>query len=289
MGTSAITGINLGSPAYIQDITVGGSAIALNHNLNSQYVSVTIYDNNGKIVIPDDVTATSTTVATLDISSYGTISGTWRAVVVDTGATWNGNASGLDISGQTTGDLLYYNGSSWVRFAPGTSGDVITSTGAASLPTYQTPASADTNDAVAFRAFSTGTISLNDNTVVYFTCDSETFDTKGYYNTGTYRFTPLVAGLYYIEASWQMTNDGAWAASTRMITTIVRNGSGAVSQIKNNVSGALQSGFHYNNVAAGFVEMNGTTDYIEAYAYQTQFGASTEQGDNMVLSGCLIR
>jgi hypothetical protein len=50
------------------------------HNLGSQYPQVQIYDNNDKLVQPDDVTATSTTVSTVDITSWHPITGTWKSV-----------------------------------------------------------------------------------------------------------------------------------------------------------------------------------------------------------------
>jgi hypothetical protein len=43
------------------------------------------------------------------------------------------------IAGQTQGDLLVFDGSNWVRLAPGTADDVLTSNGPGSEPTYQTP------------------------------------------------------------------------------------------------------------------------------------------------------
>jgi hypothetical protein len=55
--------------------------LTLTHNL-SQFCDVRIYDNNNKQVQPDDVTATSATAAAVDLSSFGTLSGTWNAVVV---------------------------------------------------------------------------------------------------------------------------------------------------------------------------------------------------------------
>jgi hypothetical protein len=90
MGQSAITGINLGVPAYQANFTNGdlvAGVLTVNHGLNSQYVSVTVYNNSNLIIIPDDVTASSTTQCTIDLTSYGTLTGTWRAVIIDKGAT----------------------------------------------------------------------------------------------------------------------------------------------------------------------------------------------------------
>ncbi len=56
--------------------------LTVTHNLGNKYVSVFVYDDNDKLILDvDDVTATSTTAATIDITSFGTISGTWNVVV----------------------------------------------------------------------------------------------------------------------------------------------------------------------------------------------------------------
>ena len=42
----------------------------------------------------------------------------------------------FSISGQVQGDILYFNGTNWVRLAPGTSGQVLKTQGAAANPVY---------------------------------------------------------------------------------------------------------------------------------------------------------
>jgi len=84
MGQSAITSVNLGVPAFVQSFTNGdltAGILTVTHNLNKQYVSVTVYNNSDLIIIPDDVTATSVNVSTIDLLSFGTLTGTWQAVI----------------------------------------------------------------------------------------------------------------------------------------------------------------------------------------------------------------
>ncbi|QQR97227.1 MAG: hypothetical protein IPK18_10120 [Sphingobacteriales bacterium] len=50
----------------------------------------------------------------------------------------------IDISGNTNGSLMYYNGTDWVNVAPGTSGQILRTNGAAA-PTWVTPGSLTTN------------------------------------------------------------------------------------------------------------------------------------------------
>ena len=58
------------------------SILTVTHSLGSQYVVVGVFDNNDKMVIPDEITATSTTVTTIDFTSFGTLAGTWNVRVV---------------------------------------------------------------------------------------------------------------------------------------------------------------------------------------------------------------
>ncbi len=60
------------------DLTAG--VLTLNHALVSQYCLVQIYDNNNKQVLPDEITLTDANNSAIDLSSMGTLTGTWHAV-----------------------------------------------------------------------------------------------------------------------------------------------------------------------------------------------------------------
>ena len=67
--------------SYYQAFTsanISAGLLTVTHNLNSQFCIVQVYDNNSKMILPDEITATSTTVSTIDLTSFGTITGTWR-------------------------------------------------------------------------------------------------------------------------------------------------------------------------------------------------------------------
>lgn len=74
---NGLTVANIFRNSYVNPST----SITVTHNLGQKYVTVTVFDENDKQILPDEITATSTTVATLDITSYGTITGTWNVVV----------------------------------------------------------------------------------------------------------------------------------------------------------------------------------------------------------------
>lgn len=62
--------------------TLSAGILTVTHSLAIQYVNFTIYNNLGKKIQPDDATATSTTVLTIDLTSFGTLSGTWNIRVI---------------------------------------------------------------------------------------------------------------------------------------------------------------------------------------------------------------
>jgi hypothetical protein len=70
-----------GTTAYetsFDNSDLSSGILTVTHNLGVQYVLVVIYDNNNKQILPDDITATSTSVTTIDLSSYGILVGTWN-------------------------------------------------------------------------------------------------------------------------------------------------------------------------------------------------------------------
>lgn len=56
-------------------------SIAITHNLAVAGVLVQVYDENNQMVQPDNITLTSANVATVDLSSFGTIASTWSYVI----------------------------------------------------------------------------------------------------------------------------------------------------------------------------------------------------------------
>lgn len=61
------------------DLTAGVLAIA--HNLNVASVLIQIYDESNQQILPDTITLTDANTTTVDLSSYGTISGTWSYII----------------------------------------------------------------------------------------------------------------------------------------------------------------------------------------------------------------
>ena len=97
-------------------------------------------------------------------------------------------------------------------------------------------------------------------------CDTEIFDTDGYYDNATnYRFTPLVAGKYYVYAYTRI--DGANSnAILDLQLAIYKNGASYKSNRYNfNSTENRFTGSIYTTI-----ELNGSTDYIEFFVYSLQ-------------------
>lgn len=61
------------------DVALG--VLQIQHDLGEQYVIVQVSNNLNQVVIPDMVTLTSVTTCTVNLASFGIISGVWHAVI----------------------------------------------------------------------------------------------------------------------------------------------------------------------------------------------------------------
>jgi len=61
------------------DLTAG--VLTVNHALSEKFVTVQVFDNSDNLVLPDETTLTDANNSSVDLSSWGTITGTWNVVV----------------------------------------------------------------------------------------------------------------------------------------------------------------------------------------------------------------
>ena len=107
------------------------------------------------------------------------------------------------------------------------------------------------------------------------------FDTNNNYDATTnYRFTPNVAGYYQVNISVQFYP----AAGNAGFVTLYKNGAN-LGVVAANL--ALGSSIYPVVAASGLVYLNGSTDYIECYAYQAS-GSGLTVASNC-FSACLAR
>jgi hypothetical protein len=112
-GTAASTPTNTSyTQSFVNgDLTAGVLSAA--HSLGQQYVTAQVFDNNDDLVQPDDITLTDANNLSVDLTSFGTLTGTWNLVVVAAGGT-TGTATDLSLTGQAAEDFAIYDGANWV-------------------------------------------------------------------------------------------------------------------------------------------------------------------------------
>jgi hypothetical protein len=149
------------------------------------------------------------------------------------------------------------------------SGDnnIITSDGAGSFTASSSLASSvqsvgGLQNTSAFFAYLSANQAVSNNAFTKMQCNTEELDTNGDYDNATnYRFTPSVAGKYYI---YGVTTTGADAGQLNFTMAVLyKNGS----QITENVMDfRTGTGGADNSVFTSIItDFNGSTDYIELY------------------------
>jgi hypothetical protein len=111
------------------------------------------------------------------------------------------------------------------------------------------------------------------------TFNTEQFDTNSCYDNSTnYRFTPTVAGYYQVNVfiSW------SGVGTTQGNVYLYKNGTTYANTL------TPGSGYGYFNSVSALVQMNGTTDYLEAYC-QNSSNESVTAGTASIFSGFLAR
>ena len=133
----------------------------------------------------------------------------------------------------------------------------------------------------AFSAYAGATTSVTTGTFTKVALNTTDFDTNSYFDkTTNYRFTPLVAGYYQINASVQMNT-----TSQSVLCTIYKNGSAYCWGV-----GGYSSSLSATSVATALIYCNGSTDYIELYCYQgTGETLNANSGIYTRLSGSMVR
>jgi hypothetical protein len=116
--------------------------------------------------------------------------------------------------------------------------------------------SAQINPAFSAIQSAAGT-ALNSSSSVKLLFDTEQFDTNGNFNLATDVFTPTVEGYYQITVAAMVPSN-----STGVSAQIFKNGV----KISDGPAGAGFGQFYSVSISNKLVYLNGSTDYIEAYA-----------------------
>jgi hypothetical protein len=124
----------------------------------------------------------------------------------------------------------------------------------------------------AFEAYLSSAQSLSDATSTKIQFNTETFDTDNTYDNATnYRFTPTIAGKYFVYSQVRITSDANNLYSTYI--SFKKNGNfyiGGTPPSWNSTGSAINTVFmSIRNI----IEFNGSTDYLEVFGYFDQSSA----------------
>jgi hypothetical protein len=139
--------------------------------------------------------------------------------------------------------------------------------------------------APAFSAYRSSTSqSISSNTYVKVQLNTEDFDTNNNFDSTTnYRFTPTVAGYYQVNGG---VSYGTAASGVAQLF-LFKNGS----LFKRGGGTPLNAASGLNLVISNIVYFNGSTDYVESYAFQNSGGSLNINGgaDATYFNGSMVR
>ena len=167
----------------------------------------------------------------------------------------------------TQGDVLYRDGSGLQRLAKGTAAQLLTMNAGATAPEWgAAPASGSNSFKVSGQSLGTQSISTSAWTKMTFV---ETggdaglqWDKGGEFDPSTSQYTPTTAGTYIIHVFAYIHSVGDTKTAQALI---YKNGSAYYGAAGKQVHGAADHAYAF---ITDLVNMNGTSDYIEGYAYQ---------------------
>ena len=134
----------------------------------------------------------------------------------------------------------------------------------------------------AFSAYSTALVSSPASTFTKITYDTEDFDTNS--NFASSRFTPTVAGYYQFNATISYSANSAVGGG---LVTFYKNGT----RFLDGPFSILSATTTQFISGSGIIYLNGSTDYVEVYGYQTTVSAMNigSASSTNKFTGCLVR
>jgi hypothetical protein len=131
------------------------------------------------------------------------------------------------------------------------------------------------------RASTSQTISDSAETKIQY--NTEELDTGNFFDSSTnYRFTPTVAGYYFLTSITILSGTGLNGAYTFFSQNDGANSIGLSNYVQNAVGSVWL-------VASAIGYFNGSTDYVEVYAFADVSSGSPTVGTSSFFSGCFLR
>jgi hypothetical protein len=169
----------------------------------------------------------------------------------------------LDTLSSNASSTLTIGGTNTTTINLGASGKSIVIPSGATLTNNGTVTGIGGTNTPAFEAHLSGSdqnLLVNVDTKIQF--NTEVFDTDSCYdNTTNYRFTPTVAGKYFVYTTFRVTN--TQSSLQYLIGRLKKNGSVYKTLIQDDRN---NYGYQASLTINAIVDMNGTTDYLEGFA-----------------------
>jgi hypothetical protein len=168
---------------------------------------------------------------------------------------------------------------------PANTGNVVT-TGSSAVVTQAMLGTNVAGNGPAFSAYLSADQTITSSTFTKVQLNAELFDTNSNFDTATnYRFTPTVAGYYQINFIMSAFDS---TSPTRCLSVLYKNGSAYTYGSDYSATAGIGT-----SVGSAVVYMNGSTDYLELYAFITATTAviSTVGSSSVYtnMSGALVR
>jgi hypothetical protein len=129
----------------------------------------------------------------------------------------------------------------------------------------------------AFSAYKSSSQTLSAATTTKITLQTEEFDTANCFDNSTnFRFTPTVAGYYQVSANFAINT-----VASNLQAFIFKNGSQFKVSTNPSTGGACG--------LSALVFLNGSTDYIEFYAFSTAGNGVSTGADQTYFQAALVR
>ena len=137
----------------------------------------------------------------------------------------------------------------------------------------------------AFFAYSNADQTVSDNSTTKVAINTEVFDSDSDYDhSSNYRFTPTVAGKYFVYG--QVFIQGNAASTLRQATAELHKNGVSVSASPNNMND--NQVYQITSQISTVLDMNGSSDYVELYGYfdSSDSSAGTLEGHSTLRRTC---
>ena len=180
--------------------------------------------------------------------------------------------TGFQVGSDAQGDVLYHDGTDYTRLAAGTSGDFLKTQGAGANPVWASAGGTNTPDFYAYLDTDQAPADASWEKVQF---AAVAFQTGSTFSTANHRWTPGVAGKYYIYGQAQCRADSNNKFS-QLRTSIQKNGADHTHTTDINVPENILR--YYTSTVSAIIDLD-DDDYVELHLYfDTYSGTRTIYG-----------